>query len=126
MEKRKKECELSILSSAHKRQSTLSGEECQVFKKSQLTQPQDTPNHLPSALKRMMDTRVRSSSTPPLRKRASRKAERTNPAKQLTGQRNIVHMLTSRVGENIKGEESSSEHQGDKDTCSHQSEAKSS
>ena len=115
--KRKKGCEPPILGSAHKRRSTLSGGECQVINEIHPTLPQDTPKRLPSALKRMMDTRVRSSSTPPLRRRGSRKAEKVNPARKLTGQRNIVHMLTSKAEVKEKGGESSSEHQEVKDSC---------
>ena len=116
--KRKEGCELSALSSAHKRRSTLSGGECHAsINTGQTPPPQNTPNRPLSALKMMMDTRIRSTSTPPLRRRGSRRVVKANPAGKIAGQRNIVQMLASRAEEREKGSQSSSERQKVEDSC---------
>ena len=115
--KRKKEDESAIM---NKRRSTLSGEDCYALLREKQKQspapedPQHGPSHSPqgSALRRLMEARERASSTPPLKSKGPRKTPKITPARQLSGQRNIIQMLSSKIK---KAEADESKTIGDKD-----------
>ena len=97
--KRKKDNE----DSARKRRSTLSGENCLTH----LTRESSDNCQRPlSAFQRLMDPKVRSASTPPLKRRGEKKRVAATPARQLTGQKNIIQMLSVKAAVLGEGEES--------------------
>ena len=89
--------------SARKRRSTLSGESCL---KDLTRESSDNCQRPLSAFQRLMDPKVRSASTPPLKRRGEKKRVAATPARQLTGQKNIIQMLSVKAAVLGEGEES--------------------